>query len=162
MQITLSGAPALPSSPTNIKTEVQFGSPTPDAEVVQPPTRTAPKPTCDASELVEMMEASDGEIMDGEENMETIKMNKIQQVAETTLRNQNRSKSKSRRPSSRASKQNSTLQSPSKTLIKQNPEDDNLNEESKTADQDASKNIDKLPHDMLCVICFAARKTIMI
>ena len=103
--------------------------------------------------------------MDGEENVETIKMNKIQQVAETTLRNQNRSKSKSRRASSRASKQHSSIQTPSKTLIKQNPEDENLNEESKTADAEndtPKNNMDKLPHDMLCVICFAARKTVMI
>ena len=111
------------------------------------------------------MEASDGEIMDGEENAETIKMNKIQQVAETTLRNQNRSKPKSRRASSRASKQHSSVQTPSKLIKQQNPEDESLNEESKTADGGASAskiNVDKLPHDMQCVICFAARKTIMI
>ena len=45
--------------------------------------------------------ASDGEIMDGEENADTIKMNKIQQVAETTLKNQNKSKSKSKKASGR-------------------------------------------------------------
>ena len=49
-----------------------------------------------------MMDASDGEIMDGEENEETIKMNKIQQVAEATIQRQNKSKSK-KKQSGRAS-----------------------------------------------------------
>lgn len=52
-----------------------------------------------------MIDASDGEIMDGEENVDTIKMNKIQQVAATTLRNQN--KSKSRRASGRGTQKHS-------------------------------------------------------
>ena len=78
VQITVSNSVvATPISPS-VKQEIKFGSAMPEETETKKDTKT-PKPTCEASELVEeIMEASDGEIMDGEENAETIKMNKIQ------------------------------------------------------------------------------------
>ena len=102
VQITLSSPVATkPSFDTGIKSEATFGAAN-DDQASQAASGSKLKPTCDATELAEMMDgASDGEIMDGEENADTIKMNKIQQVAETTLKNQNKSKSKSKKASGR-------------------------------------------------------------
>ena len=105
VQITLSGGIQPSNVEQQIKSETQPSAPAETEEKQNATVKTAPKPTCEPGELAEMIDASDGEIMDGEENVDTIKMNKIQQVAATTLRNQN--KSKSRRASGRGTQKHS-------------------------------------------------------
>ena len=47
-------------------------------------------------------------------------------------------------------------------MIKQNPEDETPDDEESKQEKTSAQKIDQLPADMLCVICYSARKTVMI
>ena len=104
--------------------------------------------------MIDIAEVSDGEIMDGDEPKDVVVMNKMQQVAAEALR-------------SRQKQEQQAVASALASKVKTNPE-----EESKDGSESASVRASKvkndnvsiagLPEDMLCAICYNARKSVMI
>ena len=102
----------------------------------------------DAADLVEV---SDGEIMDGDEPKDVVVMNKMQQMAMEALRSKQRHEERA-------------VESALASKVKANPE-----EESKDGSNSASRlaagvnpEIEGLSDDMVCTICCNARRSVMI
>lgn len=100
-------------------------------------------------------EVSDGEIMDENESKDIVVMNKMQQVAADALR-------------SRQKHEKEAVESALASKVKYNPEEESK-EQSASASVRGSKAIKNdnlpiagLPEDMLCAICYNARKSVMI